>query len=130
MIDMLLSKQKKYSFWNEEFLKKKKISNFWTKDLREIVRNGLLYFLMFWFYDKDNAVSTVEQISDQEFWFWLKRKNIAWISTFLRPRLGYMCRNKVKNDRYTFFEILSLSFCEHEHGNPAEITNLKFVQFF
>ena len=108
-----------------QFLKRrifqKKISNFWTKDLREIVRNGLLYFLMFWFYDKDNAVSTVEQISDQEFWFWLKRKNIAWISTFLWARSGYMCR-------YTFFEIPSLLSCDHEHGNPAEIRqeNLKF----
>ena len=122
-------KAEKIQFLKRRIFQKKKISNFWTKDLREIVRNGLLYFLMFWFYDKDNAVSTVEQISDQEFWFWLKRKNIAWISTFLRPQLGYMCRNKVKNDRYTFFEILSLSFCEHEHGNPAEITNLTFVQF-
>ena len=68
-------KAEKIQFLKRRIFQKKKISNFWTKDLREIVRNGLLYFLMFWFYDKDNAVSTVEQISDQEFWFWLKRKN-------------------------------------------------------
>ena len=83
-------KAEKIQFLKRRIFQKKKISNFWTKDLLEIVRNDLLYFLMFWFYDKDNAVSTVEQISDQEFWFWLKRKNIAWISTFLWARSEYV----------------------------------------